>query len=130
MAVNGSGAAAVRGEQYLTRKAQFGLVYDKGSSWVSRAIVMKAMPNGLGLSRYGFTVSRRVGKAVVRNRVRRLLREFLRQTPLQPGWDLIFIARPPAAGASYASIGRSAGGLLSRAGLLVGENEGVGPGAN
>lgn len=120
----------MRGEQYLTKRAQFGLVHDKGSSWVSKEIVMKVLPNGLDLSRYGFTVSRRVGKAVVRNRVRRLLRENLRQTPLQPGCDIIFMARSPAARANYASLGKSVRGLLLRAGLLVGEYEGVCPRAN
>ena len=129
-AVNGLGVVAVRGEQYLTKKTQFGLVYDEGSSWVSNALVVKALPNGLDLSRYGLTVSRRVGKAVVRNRIKRLLREILRQTPLQPGWDIIFIARSPAARANYAGLGRSVRGLLLRAGLLVGEYEGVRPGAN
>jgi len=130
VAVNCLGVAAVRGEQYLTKRAQFGLVYDGGNSWVSKAIVMKALPNGLDLSRYGFTVSRRVGKAVVRNRVRRLLREILRQTPLRPGWDIIFIARSPAARYNYASLGKSVKGLLFRAGLLMGEYEGVCPGTN
>jgi ribonuclease P protein component len=91
---------------------------------------MKALPNGLDLSRYGFTVSRRVGKAVVRNRVKRLLREILRQTLLQPGWDIIFIARSPASRANYDSLGKSVRDLLFRAGLLVGEYEGVCPRAN
>ena len=122
--------AAVRGEQYLTKRAQFGLVYDGGSSWVSKMMVMKALPNGLDLSRYGFTVSRRVGNAVVRNRVKRLLREVLRQTRLQPGWDIIFIARSPVARANYAGLGKSVRGLLSRAGLLMGEYEGVCPQTN
>jgi ribonuclease P protein component len=120
----------VRGEKYLTKRAQFGLIYAEGSSSVSNAVVMRALPNGLDLSRYGFTVSRRVGKAVVRNRVKRLLREILRQTPLQPGWDIIFISRPSAARASYASLQKSVRGLLFRAGLLMGEYEGVCPGAN
>jgi ribonuclease P protein component len=128
--VNGLGVASVRGEQYLTKRAQFGLVYDEGSSWVSKTVLIKVLPNGLDLSRYGFTVSRRVGKAVVRNRVKRLLREILRQTQLQPGWDIIFIARSPAARASYASLGKSVKGLLFRAGLLVGEYEGIRPRAN
>jgi ribonuclease P protein component len=130
VAVNVSGVVAVKGEQYLTKRAQFGLVYDEGSSWVSNTIVMKALPNGLDLSRYGFAVSRRVGKAVVRNRVKRLLREILRQTLLQPGWDIIFIARSSAARANYASLGKSVRGLSLRAGLLVGEYEGVCPGTN
>ena len=128
--VNRVGAVAVRGEQYLTRSAQFELVYNEGSSWVSKMVVMKALPNGLGLSRYGFSVSRRVGKAVVRNRVKRLFREVLRQTPLQPGWDIIYIARSPVAGANYTGLGRSVKGLLFRAGLLVGEYEGVCPRTN
>jgi len=120
----------VKGEQYLTKGVQFGLVYDEGSSWVSKVVVVKAIPNGLDLSRYGFSVSRRVGNAVVRNRVKRLLREILRQAPLQPGWDIIFIARSPAARVNYASLGKSVRDLLFRAGLLVGEYEGVCPGAN
>ena len=120
----------MRGEQYLTKKAQYGLVYEEGSSWVNRTIVMRALPNGLEFSRYGFSVSRRVGKAVVRNRVKRLLREILRQTRLQPGWDIVFVARSPAAGASYESLGRSVRSLLSRAGILVEEYEGICSGTN
>lgn len=124
------GVAAVRGEQYLTKRAQFGLVYSEGRAWASNSVVMKALPNGLDISRYGFSVSRRVGKAVVRNRVKRLLREILRQTPLQPGWDIVFIARSPAARVNWASLGESVRGLLFRAGLLMEEHEGVCPGTN
>ncbi len=116
--------AAVRGEQYLTRAAQYALVYNKGSSRASYLLVMKALPNGLDLSRYGFSVSRRrVGKAVVRNRVKRRLREILRRTPLQPGWDIIFIVRTGAARASYIDLEKASKGLLSRARLLAGDHE-------
>jgi ribonuclease P protein component len=121
---------AVRGEQYLTRTAQYGLVYDRGSSWVNNLLVVKALPNGLIISRYGFSVSRRVGKAVVRNRVKRLLREILRQITLQAGWDIIFIARSPVSRVSYADLEKSVRGLLARAGLLAREYEGVCPGVN
>lgn len=120
----------MRGEQYLTKNAQYGLVYDKGDSWVNKTLVMKALPNGLEITRYGFSVSRRVGNAVVRNRVKRLLREVLRQTQLQPGRDLVFIARIPAAKATYEIITRSVRDLLYRAGLLMGEHEGASPRVN
>jgi ribonuclease P protein component len=115
----------VRGEQYLTKSAQYALVFEKGKTWMDDLVVMKTLPNGLGISRYGFSISRRVGKAVVRNRVKRLLREILRLTPLQPGWDIIFVARPQAAGAKYRELEQSVKRLLSRAQLLAEKHEEV-----
>jgi ribonuclease P protein component len=111
----GGRGRSVKGKQNLTRKADFEAVYERGRSWVGREIVVRVLPNGLETTRYGFAVSRRVGKAVVRNRVKRRLREIVRQTPLRTGWDIVVIARVD---------------LLLRAGLLVGEYEGVSPGAN
>ncbi len=113
----------MRGKEHLTRPEQYASVYNEGSSWISDFIVMRALPNGLDLSRYGFSVSRRVGNAVVRNRVKRLLREILRSAQLEPGWDIIFIARPRAAKASLAGLRKSVQGLLSRARLLTKEYE-------
>jgi len=115
----------MRGEEYLTKPKQYALAYDKGNSWVSNLLVMKALANGLTLSRYGFSVSKRVGKAVTRNRVKRLLREILRQTSLVPGWDIIFIARSTAATADYASLKKSVEGLLSQAQLLAKDYENI-----
>jgi ribonuclease P protein component len=113
----------MRREESLTKKAQFTLVYNEGRSWAGGLLVMKAAPNGLMVSRYGFSVGRQVGKAVVRNLVKRRLREILRITRLKPGWDIVFIARPQTATASYAELRKSVEGLLSRAHLM--ENERV-----
>ena len=113
----------MRGEEYLTKSRQYALVYREGSSWVSNLVVVRALPNSLTLSRYGFSVSKRVGKAVTRNTVKRLLREILRVMPLKSGWDIIFVVRPAAATAEYAGLRRSVNGLLSRAHLLENDKE-------
>ena len=107
-----------RGKEYITKPKQYALVYAKGSSWSCDLVVMKALPNGLPLTRCGFSVSKKVGKAVVRNRVKRLLREIVPPMPLKVGWDIVFIARPAAATADYTSLKRAVEGLLSRARLL------------
>ena len=83
-------------------------------------MVLKALPNELDLNRYGFIVSRKVGRAVVRNRVKRRMREVARLTPARPGWDLVFIARTEAASAQYQEIDAAMKGLLRRARLLEG----------
>lgn len=106
------------------------MVYDKGKSWTGKEIVLRALLNGLDISRFGFVVSRRVGKAVVRNLIKRRLREITRQSPVQPGWDIILIARIPAAKVDYNSLEKSVTKLLARAGLIVGENEGNRPVVN
>ncbi|MFC1939635.1 ribonuclease P protein component [Chloroflexota bacterium] len=108
----------MRGEKYLSKPQQYALVYNEGSSWVSRLVVMKALPNGLSWSRYGLSVSKKVGNAVTRNRVKRLLREILRVETLKSGWDIVFIARPAVANADYSSLKRAVDSLLSRAYLL------------
>lgn len=120
-----AGSAVMRGEKYLTKPEQYARVYNEGSSWANSLLAMKALRNGLTLSKYGISVSKRVGKAVGRNRVKRLLREILRLTQLRPGWDIIFIARPAAGGADYASLEKSVSELLSRAQLLAREDDRV-----
>jgi len=105
-------------EQRLTRKSQYTTVYRQGKSWVNELLVMKAIPNGSELSRFGFSVSKRVGKAVVRNRVRRRLRECLWLTPCKPGWDMVIIARSTASRADYHQLKGAVEELTWRAHLV------------
>ena len=114
----------MRGERYLKKNSQFNLVYDEGRSWTGKEIVLKALANGSNSTRFGFVISQRLGKATVRNRLKRRLREIAKQTPVQLGWDIILIARFPAAEINYKSLEKSVKKLLQKAGLIIGENEG------
>jgi len=73
------------------------------------------------LTRIGFSVSRRVGGAVVRNRVKRRLREVIRRklARIAPGYDLVIIARPGAADARMETLEQDVAVLLARARLLI-----------
>jgi ribonuclease P protein component len=110
----------VKESRSLTNRAQYTLVYRQGKVWANSLLVMRAMPNGLGLSRYGFSVTKKVGKAVQRNRLKRLLREIMSLQSLRPGWDIVFIARSVAVNTDYHQLERAVTTLLARAQLLEG----------
>jgi ribonuclease P protein component len=103
----------------LSESARFDQIRRSGNCWSDRLLVICLLPNELGFSRFGFAVSRRVGKAVVRNRVRRRVREAvrLRLTDIAAGYDAVFVARPAAAQADYQQIQQSVEKLVRLAGL-------------
>jgi len=74
-----------------------------------------------GMTRVGFSVSRRVGGAVERNRVKRRLREVIRRqlARIAPGYDLVITARPGAAEARMETLEQDVAVLLARARLLI-----------
>jgi ribonuclease P protein component len=76
----------------------------------------------LETTRVGLSTGRKLGGAVVRNRVRRRLREVLRAMApsLQPGWDVLIIARPAVVEANHAEITEAVRRLLRRGGVLGG----------
>jgi ribonuclease P protein component len=71
-------------------------------------------------TRFAFTASRRVGKAVARNRGKRLLREAVSKQlgQIEPGWDCLFIAREDTPTADFAAVETAVNRLLDRARLL------------
>ncbi len=107
----------------LVKSAQYALVYRQGSTYAGSLVVMKVRPNGVSLSRYGFSISKKVGKAVQRNRLRRQLREIMRMQTVNPGGDIVVIGRPQASAVDYHRLEKSVSALLARAKLLQVANE-------
>lgn len=115
-------------KERLRKKSEFAAVYEHGRTWSNDLVVLKTLPNRLGWNRYGFVAGKRLGKAVVRNRVKRLLREVVRATAANQGWDVVLIARSQAAEASYHELGASVAGLLRRARILADQDGAKGRG--
>ena len=81
-------------------------------------MAVRSIANEQILTRYAFAISKRVGKAVTRNRVRRRLREILRALPVREGFDIVLTVRPEAATATFQELTTELEMLLNRAKLL------------
>ena len=99
---------------------EFRRIYRKGRSAVSPYLVVYCQKNREGRSRLGVTVSKKLGHAVVRNRVRRRFRELYRlhKGDMLPGYDIIMVARVRAAELPYGKLEKQYLRCLSELGLL------------
>lgn len=102
----------------LVQRRDFEAIQARGRRWAHAYLVVRALPNGSTSCRLGFAISKQVGIAVVRNRLRRRLREVMRNTPVQSGWDLLIVARPAAVQASFWQLRAALLKLLAQAGLV------------
>lgn len=98
----------------ISGKKRHSQIHREGTSVVNRLLVLRWLDNGLEHTRFAFVVSRRVGNAVARNRVKRRLREAVRSRPLNGGWDAVFIARRGIEQATFREVNRAAWNLLRR----------------
>jgi ribonuclease P protein component len=102
----------------LRSNREFQRVYRVGKSWAHPLAALHVMAQP-GEQRFGISVSKKVGNAVVRNRVRRRIREILRAAlpELKQGFDGIIVARSASAAADFAELSHALGELLRRSRL-------------
>ena len=83
-------------------------------------LVLYARPNHTQKNRVGITASKKLGKAVIRNRVRRRLREVYRlnEQCFLPGWDIVVVARSRCVGAPFDALCKAYLALAEKAGIL------------
>ena len=110
----------------LSSPRDFAALMERGTIRSHPLLATRVLRTDLGSTRFGLATSKAIGSAVVRNRVRRRLREVLRSMSLElrPGWDVLVIARPGLVTADHRTLQETLGRLLRRSGVLGG-NDGV-----
>jgi ribonuclease P protein component len=106
----------------LIDPVEFSRVKNEGRAQRGALLILGALPTGeQNIFRVGFVTSKRIGGAVVRNRVRRRLRDIVRthQARLQQGFWFVLVARPAAARATYGALKDEWLRLAERASILA-----------
>jgi ribonuclease P protein component len=106
----------------LSRPQDFTAIQGSGTSRSHPLLIARFLRTDLETTRFGLSTGRKLGGAVVRNRIRRRLREALRvmAPSFQPGWDVLFIARPAIVEADHDALVGAVRRLLGRGGVLKG----------
>ena len=101
----------------LVRRAEYDAVYRDGKRRTGREFAAFLRPNGLDLSRFGWSIKKALGSAVRRNRIRRRLREIFRlhRQEIAPGWDIVIHPRSSAATADFSALTQELLKVLPRA---------------
>lgn len=113
-----------RGVQYimifgLKKNAEFRVIYKRGKSFSNNLLVLYIYRTNKSFNKLGISVSKKVGKSVVRNRIKRLIKESVRLNcdNLKVGYNMVFIARNASNDKSYRDIETSVKYLIKKAGL-------------
>lgn len=108
-------------KKYKIRKnSEFRVVYRRGKSFSNKFLVLYVKRNGNNINRLGISVSKKVGKSVIRSRVKRLIRESYRLNShkFANGHDFVIIARNSTKGQNYVTIESALIDLFNKAGLI------------
>jgi ribonuclease P protein component len=90
----------------LLKRKEFSYVFHKSKRFTTKTMVLHYVPTKLNTFKVGFSVSKKIGKAVVRNKVKRRMREALRSIKQQinPKFNYVFVARTGIEEQSYEQI--------------------------
>ncbi|WP_106777083.1 ribonuclease P protein component [Peptostreptococcus russellii] len=105
----------------IKKDSDFRKVYQRGKSMADRNLVIYTYKNGRDKSRIGISISKKVGKANVRNRIRRYIKEAYRlniDENIKEGYDIVFIARINSQNSEYKDIEKSMKYITRKAGVM------------
>ncbi|MQG73616.1 MAG: ribonuclease P protein component [SAR202 cluster bacterium] len=105
-------------KRHVTLKKDFIAIARQGRIWHSHLLLLRTLERNGQQARFGLSVSKRVGKATVRNHVKRRLREILRDVSLNPGWDIVITARPVTATSRFSVLKDELLNLLATSGVV------------
>jgi len=105
----------------LRKKTHFQEMYSVGKSYANRLVVLYIIPNTNQTRRIGFAAGKKLGNAVVRNRVKRLLREAyrLQQNELVTGYNLLLVGRKGMINLGFEPVRAAVRDLFKRAKVLA-----------
>ena len=100
----------------LVRRAEYDAVYRDARRRSGREFTVFLRPNGLEISRFGWSVKKALGGAVQRNRIRRRIREIVRlhRQEIAPGWDIVIHPRSSAARTKFSALAEELLSLMPR----------------
>ncbi|MCX8128987.1 MAG: ribonuclease P protein component [Clostridia bacterium] len=109
----------------IKKNYEFLRIYKKGKFYVGKFIILYVLANNFSMNRLGITASKKVGKSVIRNRLRRLIKENYRmyESTIKEGYDYVFVARNTDVIPVFSDIKREMKFLLKKLDVFIQEKK-------
>lgn len=105
----------------IKKNDEFKMVYRRGKSCANDTLIMYVLPNNLTHDRIGISASKKIGNSITRHRIARVVRECFRLhiDEVKSGFDIVVVARQPAATLGYENMSEAYLDLCSRMGIML-----------